>query len=165
MFIIGKVVKPQGIKGEIKAEIITSFPEHFEHLVTIYIKRDDFVKLALENSRLSGNFVFLKFRGFNSRNDAENLRDNYLYIPDEELIPLENDEYYHHQLIGLNVYDQDDSFLGIVKDIESYPSNDILNIESKDKKTYLIPVVKDFIKKVDIKSQKVVVHVVEGLLG
>ena len=165
MFIIGKVVKPQGIKGEIKAEIITSFPEHFEHLSAIYIGQDEFVKYEVEHTRLSANFVFVKFKEIHSRNDAENLRNKYLYIPDEELYPLDDDEFYHHQLLGLKVYDQDNSYLGVVKDVEPYPVNDILNIETENKKTYLIPVVKDFIKEIDIKSQKVTVHVVEGLLG
>jgi len=165
MFVVGKIAKPQGVKGEIKAEIITSFPEHFEHLSNIYIKQDGFVKFEIEKTRLSKNFVFIKFREIKSRNDAENLRNKYLYIPDEELFPLDDDEFYHHQLIGLKVYDQHNSYLGVVKDIETYPVNDILNIESENKITYLIPVVKDFIKEVDVKSQKVTVQVVEGLLG
>jgi len=165
MFVIGKVVKPQGIKGEVKAEIITSFPEHFEQLAHIYIEQDDFVKYDVEDSRLSDRFVFIKFKEVQSRDEAERLRDKYLYIPDEELFPLKDDEFYHHQLIGLKVFDQDNGYLGVVKDIETYPLNDFLSIESENKKNYLIPVVKDFIKEVDIKSQKVTVHVVEGLLG
>ena len=165
MFVIGKVVKPQGIKGEVKAQIITSFPEHFEQLAHIYIEQDDFVKYDVEDSRLSNKFVFIKFKRVQSRDEAEKLRDKYLYIPDEELYPLQDDEFYHHQLKGLKVYDQDNSYLGVVKDIETYPLNDFLSVESENKQNYLIPIVKDFIKEIDIKSQKVTIHVVEGLLG
>ena len=165
MFIIGKVVKPQGIKGEVKAGIITSFPEHFEHLSYIYIEEDEYVKFEVEKTRLSKNSVFIKFKEIQTRNDAENLRNKYLYIPGEELYPLEDDEFYHHQLLGLKVYDQDNIYLGIVKDVEPYPENDILNVESENNKIYLIPVVKDFIKEVNIESQKVTIQVVEGLLG
>jgi len=165
MFVIGKVLKPQGIKGEVKAEIITSFPEHFGQLSDIYIERDVHSKLHVENTWFSKNFVVIKFKEIESRNDAEELRGKYLYIAAEDLYPLEEDEFYHHQLLGLKVYDQDNMYLGIVKEIESYPLNDILNIESENKETFLIPVVKDFIKEVDLQSQKVTVHVVEGLLG
>ena len=165
MFVIGKVVKPQGIKGEIKAQILTSFPEHFEQLSYLYVEQNEFEKFTIENTRLSGNFVFIKLEKIDSRNDAENLRNKYLYIPAEELYPLEDDEFYHHQLLGLKVYDQDNVYLGIVKNVESYPVNDILSVENEKKEIYLIPVVKDFIKAIDIKSQKVTIHVVEGLLG
>jgi 16S rRNA processing protein RimM len=165
MFIIGKVLKPQGIQGEVKVEIITSFPEHFEQLSEIYIEQNKFVKLEVQQTRFSKDFVFIKFKKIKSRDDAETLRDKYLYVPDEELYPLEDDEFYHHQLIGMKVFDQDEIFIGTIKDIEVYPVNDILNIESENKETFLIPVVKDFIKKVDFKSQKVTVHIIEGLLG
>ena len=94
MFIIGKVLKPQGIQGEVKVEIITSFPEHFEHLSEIYIEQNKFVKLDIENRRFSKGFVFIKFKEIKSRNDAETLREKYLYVPDEELYPLKDDEFY-----------------------------------------------------------------------
>ena len=165
MFVIGKVVKPQGIRGEVKARIITSFPEHFEQLSALYIEQNEYIKFNIEDMRLSGDFVFIKLSKVDSRNDAESLRNKYLYIPAEELYPLQDDEFYHHQLLGLKVYDQDNVYLGMVKDIESYPVNDILVVENEKNKTFLIPVVKDFIKEIDIESQKVTVHVVEGLLG
>jgi len=165
MFVVGKVVKPQGVKGEVKARVITSFPEHFEQLSALYIEQNEYKKFNIEDMRLSGSFVFIKFKNIDTRDDAENLRNKYLYIPAEELYPLEDDEFYHHQLLGLKVYDQDNVYLGVVKEIESYPVNDILVVENEKKKIYLIPVVKDFIKEIDIESQKVTVHVVEGLLG
>jgi len=165
MFIVGKVLKPQGLKGEIKAEIITSFPEHFEHISDIYIEQNEFKKFTVEETRFSKNFVFLRFKEIQSRNDAESLRGEYLYIQDKDLVPLKSDEFYHHQLLGLNVYDEDDSFIGVVKDIETYPENDILVVTDENKNAHLIPVIKDIIKRVDLESQKVTIHVMEGLLG
>ncbi len=165
MYVVGKILKAQGIKGEVKAEVITSFPEHFNDLDCLYIKKNDYEPLEIENRRLAKNFVFLKFKKIKSRNDAEALRDAYLYIPEKELHSLEEDEFYYHQLIGLKVFSEENDYIGEILEIENYPVNDVLVVKDSDKQKHLIPLVKDIIREIDVKSQKVKIRLIDGLLG
>lgn len=165
MYLVGKVSKPQGIKGEVKVEVITSFPEHFEELSELYMDEDVNCVVAIEKTRFAKNFVYIKFKNIDSRNDAEAIRNKYLYISEKELFPLEDDEFYHHQLIGLKVFSEEGLYIGKIIDVETYPENDIISIKSDDKSIHLVPVVKEFIKDINIETQKVTIKVLDGLLG
>lgn len=165
MFIVGKIIKPQGLKGEVKVEVITSFPEHFNDLDIVFIKKNEYEPLQIESSRLENNFLFVKFKEIQSRNDAESFRNYYLYIPEEKLRALKDDEFYHHQLLGMEVVSEDGTKVGIITDIENYPAHDMLVVLDSSKETHLIPIIKSIIKKIDIESQKVTIYVMEGLLG
>ena len=165
MYIVGRILKPQGIKGEVKTEVITSFPEHFNDLNELFIKKDSFEPIEIESRRFSNKFVFLKFKGIESRNDAEILRNEYLFVPEKELFSLEEDEFYNHQLIGLKVYSEENDYIGEILEIENYPEHDVLVVKDSNKEEHLIPFVKDIIREVDVESQKVKIHLIEGLLG
>ena len=154
MYLVGKVLKPQGIKGEVKVEIITSFPEHFEELSELFLDEEANNSIEIENTRFAKNFVYIKFKNIHTRNDADSLRNQYLYIHESDLYPLEDNEFYHHQLIGAKAFSEDESYIGIIVDVETYPENDMFVIKSQDKTTHLIPVVKELIKSVDIESPK-----------
>ena len=164
MYIVGKVLKPQGTNGSVKVEIITSFPEHFLDLKQVYIEKENKKQAySIEQVRLSNRFVFIKFIGIDTIDQAEQLRDHYLYITQEDLTPLGEDEYYIHQLVGLKVYDEQGQFLGVLKDVLSYASNDVYVVESESKKEIMVPAVKSIIKKVDLKAGTMTIHLMEGL--
>jgi 16S rRNA processing protein RimM len=163
MYIIGKVLKPQGIKGEVKAEIITSFPEHFNKLTKVFIDESAAESLLIENRRFAKSHVYLKFKDINSRNEAEKLRNSFLYIPESELHSLSSDEFYIHDLIGLKIYSTEEQLLGEIKDVESYPANDIFVFFDKMGIEQRIPIIKDVIKDIDLEAGKVTINVIEGL--
>jgi 16S rRNA processing protein RimM len=165
MYIVGKILKPQGIKGEVKIEVITSFPEHFNSLKDLFIKKGEYKSLHIESVRLEKSFAFIKFSEIQSRNEAETFRGFYLYIPEDGLQPLNEDEYYHHQLNGMQVFSEDNVYIGKITAVESYPQNDVLVVKNIYGISHLIPMVKDIVRRVDIKSQKVTIHIIEGLLG
>lgn len=165
MYIVGKLVKPKGIKGELKAEVITSFPEHFSQLKELFIKDVDYVQLTIESVKFRNEFIYIKFAGVNSREDAEKLRNNYLYIPEKELFPLNDDEFYYHQLVGLKIFSEKNVYIGELKEIESYSANDVFIVESETGEIILLPAVKKIIKKVDLEARKMTIEVIEGLLN
>jgi 16S rRNA processing protein RimM len=164
MYLVGKVLKPQGIKGEVKAEIITSFPEHFNELEKLFLKRDRYEPIEIEHSRISGSFAYLKLSGIGSRNDAELLRNELLYIPESSLYALDNDEYYHHHLVGLKVFSESQDDLGIVSGIESYPGNDVLVCQGSGENEFLVPVVKEIVLEIDVEAGKIVINKLDGLV-
>jgi 16S rRNA processing protein RimM len=164
MYIIGKILKPQGRHGEVKAEIITSFPEHFCKLGAVFIKKTkDWLSYSVDDVRLTDKFVFIKLAGIDSIDQAEQLRGEYLYVPEDDLENLSDSEYYIHDLIGMQVYDQKDILLGEIMDVEMFPANDVYTVKLLDGSLHTIPAVSDVVKGVNIEQNKMIIRVLDGL--
>jgi len=165
MYLVGKVIKPRGLKGELKVKIITSFPGHFEKLDSLFVKQKDIWQAySVNQAKLSNGFVYLKFKNVNSVEQAEQLRNAELGIEQQQLEKLEQDEYYVHDLIGLKVFDGQGILVGTLTEVETYPANDVYVVQTEDGKEYLIPAVQNIIKQVDMKNNSLTIHVMEGLL-
>ena len=164
MYLVGKVLKPQGIKGEVKVEIITSFPEHFSELEHLYIQIEkNWQTYSINSLRLTDKFVFIKFKDIYSIEDTEILRNKELYIPKEELKKLADDEYFIHDLSGIRVYNEQGTFRGEICRVETYTSNDVYILKMTSGKERFIPAIKDVVKKIDIGGNKMIIHEMEGL--
>ena len=99
--VIGRVLAPWGLKGDAKVEIHTDFPQtRFAPLAKVYI---DGVGMTVERSRPQKGNIILKLNGIDSVEQVEKLTGKYLQVPESEAVTLEEDEYYQHQLIGLEV--------------------------------------------------------------
>ncbi len=165
MYIVGKILKPHGIKGSVKAEIITSFPEHFLDLKKVYVDLENQKQAySIQEVRLSNRFVFLKFSEINSIEEAETLRNAFIYIAEEDLMPLNEDEYYIHDLIGMQVVDENGTLIGTIKDVWTYTANDVYVLQTAQGEEKLIPAIKSVVKAVDREQKTMVIHVMEGLL-
>lgn len=165
MFIVGKVLKPKGLNGEVKVEIITSFPEHFETLKTVFWQKDSrWIPLSIRKVSLSRGFAFLQFAEIATIEQAERLRNAYLYIEEADLQPLAEDEFYVHDLLGMRVFDEENREIGEIVDVESHTSNDIYIVQSKQGARFMIPAIKDVVKQVDPRNKTMHIHVIEGLL-
>ena len=105
----------------------------------------------------------MKLKGCNSISEAEKLKGFEIAIPEKWLWPLGVDEYYHFQIIGLDVYTDKGVHLGAVKDIFPTGSNDVYTVK-KGQKEYLIPAIKEVIKEVDLPRKRIIIHPIEGLL-
>jgi len=105
----------------------------------------------------------MKLKGCNSISEAEKLKGVEIGIPEKWLWPLGVDEYYHFQIIGLDVYTDTGLHLGEVKDIFPTGSNDVYTVK-KGRKEYLIPAIKEVIKEVDLQRKRIIIHPIEGLL-
>ena len=165
MYLVGTVLKPQGLKGEVKVGVITSFPEHFKKLKVLYIKtKVDFEAYQVQQARVSAKFVFLKLDGISSIEDAEKLRSKEIYIKQDQLAVLKEGEYYIHDLVGIRVFDEQDNLIGQIEDVELAASNDNYVLLTQDGKSHLIPAIREIVKQVDIKNKRMTIHVMEGLL-
>ena len=151
--IIGEVLKPQGIRGELKVKTFTDFPEDVKAFGTVYIEDTPYKILSFRVGPDGAAYVGL--RGIPDRNAAELFRGKKLEGEREDAPPLEEGRYYIVDILGLSCETEDGEFLGTVKDIRNL-SSDIYTIE-KDGKNILFPVVKNVIKTIDLENKKVII--------
>ena len=160
--VIGKIVAPWGVRGEVKVAIETGFPERFKRLKKVYVgeKATSFV---LEGSRLHKGHALLKLRGCDDRGAAEKLRGQLVYIPFEEAMPLGEDEYYVYQIVGLDVWTSEGEHLGRISEVLFTGANDVYVVRG-EKGEILIPAVEDVVLEVDLAGGRMIVELMDGLI-
>lgn len=159
-FEVGKIVNTFGIKGEIKVVLYTEDINNFKKNNKIYVNGKE---MQVENSRLQKNMLILKLKDVNTMNDAEKLRNSIITIKRSKK-ELPAGTYYIADLIGLDVYTDEGNLLGKVTDIYNTGANDIYTVKTLEGKEVLLPAIKDVIKQVDLQNEKIIVHVLKGLL-
>ena len=158
--IVGRILAPWGIKGEVKVEVITDFPERFAPRNFVYLDSRPF---EIESCRPHKQFLVVKLAAIDSVEAAEQLRDCDLTIPRAELPELPEGQYYTFQLIGLVVVTKEGERLGQVADIMTTAGNDVYIVEGK-RGDILIPAIEDVVKSIDLKKGTITIEAIEGLL-
>lgn len=160
--VVGRIVAPWGVRGEVKVALETDFPERFKRLTRVYLgeKTTCFV---LEGSRLHKRYVLLKLEGCDDRKAAEKLRGQFVQIPIEEAMPLGEDEYYVYQIVGLDVWTIAGEHLGKVSQVLFTGANDVYVVQ-EEKGEILIPAIEDVVLEVDLASGRLIVELMEGLI-
>ena len=159
---IGEIIKPHGVRGEVVVHVITDFPERFKDLEQVYIGEESPQLVAVERVRFHQKRVLLKLHGYEDRTAAERLRGQLLLIPVEEAMPLEPDQYYEHQIIGLEVWTTDGVHLGEVTEILRTGANDVYVVRSATREL-LLPAIEEVIHQVDLEKGRILVELMEGL--
>ena len=164
---IGKILKNHGNKGEVKVLPLTDFPARFKNLTDIYLvdESDNQKPLQIEKCRFHKKFVIIKFKEINNISRALSLKDHFIDIPEEELVPLKNNEFYIHQLLNSKVYTEKGKYLGDLTDVISTGGTDIFVVgKDKIKNKYMIPASREIITSIDPKENIIRVNPVPGLL-
>lgn len=152
---VGRIVGAFGLKGQLKVETLTAHTERFEKGATLYL---DGEPLVIKGSQIHKGRLLLSFAEFPNLTAAEKLQWKTLEADALEEIELEEDEFMTEDLLGLMVLSEDGRPLGKVDQVLAYPAHDILVIGK-----IMIPAVKEFIRKVDIKQGQIVVRLLEGM--
>jgi 16S rRNA processing protein RimM len=170
---LAHLLRPQGRKGELLAELLTDFPERFTGRVVHIGPEGKSTEYTVESYFLptgrNAGRVVLKFANVDSINDAEKLNGLDVTVPQEERTPLEEDAAYISDLVGCTVFDGDTE-VGTVEDVEAPDGSDaldlasILVVSSPDGDEYLIPFVKAYIVSIDTAVKRIQMHLPEGLL-
>ncbi len=159
---VGKIANTHGIKGDVKVLPLTDEKERFEELKTVFIG-DEKLKLEIVKvGYIKGN-VLLRFRNYDNINDVEKFKNNTVWIDENDKVKLPKYSYFIHDIIGLEVYLIDGTYLGKVKDVLQPGANDIYVVKN-DGKEYLIPAIKDVVKEVNMEESKIIIEPLEGLL-
>ena len=159
---IGRIAAPRGLRGEVKVEILTDFPDRFSLLDRVYLGPGH-VPYQLEGFRRDKQWALLKFRGHDTRESVENLRSLLVDIPASQAMPLGPDEHYEYQIVGLQVWTEDEQLLGRVDEILFTGGNDVYVVKGAGKEI-LIPVINDVVLDIDLEAGRILVRLMEGLL-
>ena len=151
--VIGEVLKPQGIRGELKIKTFTDFPEAVKAFKTVYI--DDTPYKILSFRVGTDGAAYIGLRGIPDRNAAELFRGKKLEGERDDAPPLEEGQYYIVDILGLSCETEEGEVLGTVTDISNL-SSDIYTVEKAGKRI-LFPAVKGVVKKVDLDGGKLIV--------
>jgi len=157
---VGRILGPWGLRGDLKVEPLTDFPERFVLGCSLYVEGATY---AIERCRWYKGKVYIKLSGIDSATAAEALRQRFLEVPEEELKPLSEGEYYQFQILGLEVRTTEGQPLGKVTQILSTGSNDVFVVRGEGGEL-LIPALDDVVKAIDLDGGWIEVELVEGLL-
>ena len=164
---VGKIVNTHSLKGEVKVISSTDFEEErFKKGSKLLITRGNQLirEVVVESYRNHKNFLLVKFEEIDSVEEAEKLKNLQIKIDSTEVGELEENEFYFHEIIGCQVFDENDRNLGEIIDILTPGANDVWVIKGENGKEILIPYIEDVVKKIDITNKKVNIEVMEGLI-
>lgn len=167
---LGQIFRPHGVHGELKVAPETDDPTRFEALDTVYVGPDEgrvtlhrITSVRYQETK-RGITVILQLDGIADRGDAEVVAKQHLYATEDALPPLEEDELFVHDLIGLDVVTEDGETVGTLSNVLPMPAHDIYVVHRPGHAEQMIPAVDDFIVEIDLEAGRLVVRPIEGLL-
>jgi 16S rRNA processing protein RimM len=166
--VVGRVLRPHGVRGELRVEVLTGFPEQVGRHKFLYLARPDApeetARQPVEYARLHGQVLLLKLTGCETRDAADELRGLLVQIPREEAVPLAAGELYQYQVVGLRVETEHGTWLGQVIEVLETGANDVYVVIGPFGEV-LLPAVEEVVRQMDLQQGRMVVHLLPGLLG
>lgn len=159
--LIGRLQKTHGIKGEIAMRVITQYPERIRVGKVLFLG-EEHKEFSISSIRWKNDLMLIGFDGFDNPEEAAKLTNLEVFSPTRNLPRLPKGQYYHHQLIGLKVW-QEQEYLGELIEILETGANDVYVIQTEGAEELLIPAIPDVIKEIDIDAGTMQVQLLEGL--
>jgi 16S rRNA processing protein RimM len=166
LLVVGRIGKPQGIKGEVTVEVRTDAPdERFADGAVLLTEPPERGPLTVASTRDQNGRLMVAFEGVEDRNGAEALRDTLLQVDARSIPPSEDPEEFHDfELVGLRAELEDGTVVGSVGEVLHLPHGDVLSVDRSDAPELLIPFVLAMVPVVDVAGGRVVLTPPEGLL-
>jgi len=163
--ILGRVTKPQGLKGEVRVALLGGSADVFRQCAEVRAVREGTPErlLTLESIRVQGRVLVAKFAGVQDRAAAECLVGHDLEIAEDDVPDLPDGEYYTFQLEGLEVVTVAGERLGILEEVLDLPAHDVYVVRQEDREV-LLPATEEVVKEIDLGRRRMVVRLLEGLM-
>ncbi len=161
---VGVIANTHGLRGEVKVFPTTEDPARYEDLEEVIAdtgKQQD--TLAIAAVRFFKNMVIVKFKGIDDINDVLRYKGAKLYVTREHAIPLEQDEYFIPDLVGMRVETEEGEVLGLIRDVLQTGSNDVYIVRPEHGTELLIPAIRDCVKEIDVAARRMTVRLLPGL--
>lgn len=161
---VGIIVNTHGLRGEVKIKLLSDFPHlRFAKGAQVYMEyAKEEKELIVAGARVNKDMLIVRFEGCDDINIVEPWKGAVLYIYEDQLQDLDEDEAYFYEMKDARVYDMKETYLGVVNEIIETGANVVLRV-SDGEKQMLIPFVKAFVKEFDRKEKIMHVEVMEGL--
>ena len=163
---IGKILNFHGVKGEAKLGYTKNREDFLSQVKKVYLKTgNDYKEFEIQNLRCTPKCAIVKFKGIDSINDIINYKGAVVFVEEEIARKfLEEDEFLIDELVGMNVYDGDKR-VGSVVGVSNNGASDLLSVKTMSKNICLVPFVKAIVTSVDMKTKKIHINNIEGLLS
>ncbi|MFZ4826265.1 MAG: ribosome maturation factor RimM [Phototrophicaceae bacterium] len=166
--IIGTITRPHGIRGELRIQLHTDYPERVNTLKTIYLGRgvtDSKIRpFAVHSMRLHQGAGLLTLKEITDRSQAELLRDFHVMVAIEDAVPLEEDEFYLFEVIGMDVQLEDGTSLGSITEVIETGANDVYVIKGTNHPELLFPAIAENTLHYDFEKRVLIVRLPDGLV-
>lgn len=164
-FQIGVISSTHGVRGEVKVFPTTDDVRRFKKCKEVLLDTGkERIPLTVEGVKFFKQFAILKFKGIDSINDVEKYKGKSLFVPRKDAVRLQKDEYFIADLIGVEIFDEEEKKIGILKDVLETGANDVYVITMEDGRELLLPAIKQCILEVRIEERYMRVHILDGLL-
>lgn len=160
---VGLLRRPHGVHGEILMEVYTDFPERLKDGTTVYLGGKH-KPVTLRHTRYHNDGLLLSFEGVETPESAGLLRNQIVNVKTATRPALPAGQYYHHQMIGMIVMEDSGDELGRLTEIIETGANDVYVVTSEEGKELLLPSIKQVVLDVDVEANRMLVHLIPGLL-
>jgi len=161
--VVGFLRRPHGVRGEMLMDLHTDFPERLKTGKTVFVG-DSYEPKVIASLRPLAAGILVRFRGIKTPEDAGLYRNTWVYVPTANRPELPEGEYYHHQLIGLNVVTDEGRELGVLVDILETGANDVYVVRDSGGKEVLLPAIPPVVLDIDLAGHQMRVHLLDGLI-
>jgi 16S rRNA processing protein RimM len=163
--IIGKIVSTQGNKGEVNVLPLTDSTDRFKNLATVFLRSNNTQTiLNIEETRIKKDRIILKIKDIKNIKEAKTIVGSFLEVERKNAVKLPKDTYFIFEIIGLEVYTENNVFLGKVENVISTGSNDVYIVKNKDEEELFIPAIREVIKDVNLRKKRMTINMVDGLI-
>lgn len=163
---IARILNFHGINGELKLGFTKGKESQLKNLKVVYLENDgEYKSYTVSGVRFHKQFAIIKLKEFNNINEILQFKGTNVYIPREIVEDnLQKDEYLIDDLIGSEVYNQNNEKVGIVRTIEENAAGSLLAITTTNHKNCLIPFLNQFVVNVDTSKKQIIINEIEGLI-
>ena len=164
-FYLGNIVKKHSFKGEVVIKLDTDEPELYKNMESVFVDLGgNLVPFFIKKSSLSRSTMLrVHFEDVNSEEESDFIMKAGIYLPLNLLPKLEGNQFYFHEIIGFHVIDEIHGDVGVLVYINDKAAQPMFEIENGDVEIF-IPMIDDFIKKIDRKNKQIHVKTPEGLI-
>jgi 16S rRNA processing protein RimM len=158
---IGEVLAAWGTNGKVKVAVVSDFPQRFDATATVYINRQP---MTIESTEWHKGKAIIKLDAIDSVESAQQLQGQPVEIHRSQVYPLPEGQYYHFQLVGLEVWTTQGELVGTVTEVLAGRSNDNYLVRGA-RGEVLIPAIDDVIESIDLDRGRITIEAIKGLLA
>jgi 16S rRNA processing protein RimM len=154
---LGKLRRTHGLKGDLLFEVYTDTPQMIRQGLQVFVGNAH-RPLKIASARENGKTMLIRFEGVEDCDQAAAYRNQFVMISKSDASPLAEGRFYHHEVIGMQVFDEGGVLLGVLTEIIMTGANDVYVIQPENGEEILLPAIKEFVKEIDRGSNRMTVQ-------